>query len=69
MGTSQEQRTAVISFTGAARKDVSRETLSQRVPGQGEVSGERQAGSPTKPLWPSELQSHPCLPSGKPKPV
>ena len=27
MGTSQEQRAAVISFPGAARKDVSRETL------------------------------------------
>lgn len=31
MGTSQEQRAAVISFTGAVRKDVSRETLSQQV--------------------------------------
>lgn len=31
MGTSQEQRAAVISFTGAARKDASRETLSRRV--------------------------------------
>lgn len=65
VGTSQEQRAAVISFRGS-RKDVSRET-SQRVQRTGRGEPRKAGREPVQTLWPSELQSHPRLPSGKPR--
>lgn len=68
MGTSQK-RAAVISFTGAARKHVSRETLSQRVHRTGRGEQRKASREPVQSRPAQRASESPMSAPGEPKPV